>query len=92
MSACMGVSVCVYVCLWVYMGGCLSVCVCVCVCVCMCVNVCMCGRARVCVCVCVLRWGGGESRQEMELFSSIALVAVSTIVWLTGSSEWLTRT
>ena len=61
MSVCVFVCVCVYVCVHVcvclcvcvYVCVCLCVCVCVCVCVYVCVCVCMCMYVCVCVCVCL---------------------------------------
>jgi len=49
--------VCGYMCVWLYVGGCLCVCGCVCgcvCCVCVCACVCVCvGGGCVCVVVCV---------------------------------------
>ena len=59
------VSVCVVICLRVYVElyVCMTVRVCVCVCVCMCVRVCVCVvcvRVRACVCKCVSEKGVRE--------------------------------
>ena len=46
-------SVCLFVCVCVFVSVCVCVCVCVCVRVCVCVCVCVCVRACFCVCVCL---------------------------------------
>jgi len=51
---CVGVRrLCVCVCMWAYVYGCVGICVFVCVFVCVCVCLCVCMCACVCVCVCM---------------------------------------